>query len=224
MVRDLTNSEKKKAQESFMFLTEKNDKKIKGRLVYNGKPTRGFVNKEDSASLAAANESINITCAIDAHENRDIMTADIPNAFVQTKLRKKNKNAEKVIMKVTGVLVDMLVELNPLFASFVTKENNRKVIYVVVLKALYGMLIASLLWYQKFRKDLESIGFKFNLYVSCVANLVINNKQHTVRFHVDDILSSHVDPGVNDAFLKWLNQKYGSLKRLEERYTSIWAW
>ncbi len=81
MVKDLTSSEKK-AQESFMLLTEKNDKKIKGRLVYNGKPTRGFVNKEDSASPTAANESINITSAIDAHENRDIMTADIPNAFV----------------------------------------------------------------------------------------------------------------------------------------------
>jgi len=46
-----------------MFLTEKNDKRIKGRLVYNGKPTRGFVNKEDSASPTAASESINITCA-----------------------------------------------------------------------------------------------------------------------------------------------------------------
>jgi len=109
----------------------------------------------------------------------------------------------------------MLVEINPqLFASFVTKENNRNVIYVVVRKALYGMLIASLLWYQKFRKDLESIGFKFNLYDSCVTNRVINNKQHTIRFHVDDILSSHVDPGVNDAFLKGLNQTCGSLKEV----------
>ena len=85
MIKDLTNSEKKKTQESFMFLTEKSDKKIKGRLVYNGKPTRAFVNKEDSASPTAANESINITCAIHAHENPDIMTADIPKAFVQTK-------------------------------------------------------------------------------------------------------------------------------------------
>jgi len=54
----------------------------------------------------------------------------------------------------------MLVELKPqLYASFVVTEKNRKVIYVVVLRALYGMLIASLLWYEKFRKDLESVGF-----------------------------------------------------------------
>ena len=98
-----------------------------------------------------------------------------------------------------------------------TRENNRKVIYVVVLKALYGMLIASLLWHQKFREDLESIGFKFNIYDPCVANRMINNKQHTTRFHVDDILSSHVDSEVNDGFLQWLNKKYGSLKEVSAK-------
>jgi len=88
---------------------------------------------------------------------------------------------------------------------------------VVVLKALYGMLIASLLWYQKFREDLESIGFKFNIYDPCVANRMINNKQHTIRFHVDDILSSHVDSEVNDGFLQWLNKMYGSVKEVSAK-------
>ena len=69
----------------------------------------------------------------------------------------------------------MLVELNPqVYSSFVMRENNRKVIYVVVLRALYGMLVASLLWYEKFRKDLESIGFKFNVHDPCVANRIVN--------------------------------------------------
>ena len=31
----------------------------------------------------------------------------------------------------------------------------------------------------------------------------------TVRFHVDDLKSSHIDPKVNDNFLSWLNSKYG---------------
>ena len=35
--------------------------------------------------------------------------------------------------------------------------------------------------------------------------------QHTVRFHVDDLWSSHVDPKVNDEFLVWLNQMYGKM-------------
>ena len=41
---------------------------------------------------------------------------------------------------------------------------------------------------------------------------MVNGKQQTIRFHVDDLLSSHVDPKVNDDFLKWMNDTYGSLK------------
>ena len=61
-----------------------------------------------------------------------------------------------------------------------------------------------------FRKDLESIGFKINPYDPCVANRIINGKQHTVVWHVDDLKSSHVDPTVNDEFHKWLEEKYGN--------------
>ena len=38
-VSELTPAEKKKAQEALMFLTEKRDGTIKGRMVYNGNPT-----------------------------------------------------------------------------------------------------------------------------------------------------------------------------------------
>jgi hypothetical protein len=38
---------------------------------------------------------------------------------------------------------------------------------------------------------------------------MVNGKQHTVRFHVDDVMSSHVDKKVNDDFEVWLNKKYG---------------
>ena len=71
------------------------------------------------------------------------------------------------------------------------------------------MLIAALLWYKQFRSDLQSIGFKFNPYDCCVANQKVKGKRHTVRFHVDDLMSSHVDTKVNDLFLIWLNKRYG---------------
>ena len=63
---------------------------------------------------------------------------------------------------------------------------------------------------QKFRGDLESIGFKFNPYDPCVANRKVRGEQHTVRFHVDDLASLHMAPIVNDELLKWLNMKYDS--------------
>jgi hypothetical protein len=39
-VKEMKHSERKKAQIALMFLTEKRDKSVKGRMVYNGKPTR----------------------------------------------------------------------------------------------------------------------------------------------------------------------------------------
>ena len=120
--------------EALMFLTEKCDKSIKGRMVYNGKPTREWLTREDSASPTAALESIMLTAVIDAYEERDVMTVDIPNAFIQTKMPETKAGEERVIMKITGVLVDMLVQLNPeLYGPYVVYENGRKVLYVQVL-------------------------------------------------------------------------------------------
>ena len=77
---------------------------------------------------------------------------------------------------------------------------------------IYGMLIVSLLWYQKLRKDLEGQGFIFNPYDACVANRTYLGKQHTVRFHVDDLLCSCVNSKANDDLLKWAQEEYGQLK------------
>jgi hypothetical protein len=58
-------------------------------------------------------ESIMITGVIEAKEERDVMTCDIPNAFIQALLPKKDPGEDRVVMKSTGVLVDMLVDINP---------------------------------------------------------------------------------------------------------------
>jgi len=42
-----------------------------------------------------------------------------------------------------------------------------------------------------------------------VANKEVKGKQQTVRFHVDDLMSRHVNRHVNDEFLAWLNKMYG---------------
>lgn len=44
------------------------------------------------------------------------------------------------------------------------------------------------------------------------SNRIINNKQHTVTWYVDDLKSGHVDSKVNDEFLKWLEKMYGDAK------------
>ena len=200
--------------ESLIFLVEKQNGDAKARTCINGSTQREYMGRDEAASPTASTESIIITSVIDAKQHRDVMTADIPNAFVQTPLGAKAVG-ERITMKIRGPLVDMLEELSPeVYSKFVVYEGPKKtkVLYVVMIMALYGMLQSSLLYYKKFRKDIESIGFKVNPYDPCVANRMVNGKQHTVTWHVDDLKSSHVDPKVNDKFLEWLKTKYASDK------------
>jgi hypothetical protein len=44
------------------------------------------MDQDEAASPTAMTESIIITGVIDAKQHRDVMTADIPNAFVQTEI------------------------------------------------------------------------------------------------------------------------------------------
>jgi hypothetical protein len=54
-------------------------------------------------------------------------------------------------------------------------------------KALYRLFRSALLFYNKLVADLERDGFVLNPYNSCVANKVLNGKQMTVCWHVDDL-------------------------------------
>jgi hypothetical protein len=66
------------------------------------------------------------------------------------------------MMKIRGPLVDMLIELSPeTYSSHVVQEGKSRVLYVLMVKALYGMLQSSLLYYKKFCKDIKSIGKEF---------------------------------------------------------------
>jgi hypothetical protein len=183
------------------------------------------LDKEEAAAPTASLESIFLTAIIDAKEGRDVMTADIPNAFIQASMPETEDGEERVMMKITGVLVDLSIEIDPgRYGSYIVFENGTKTLYVKVLKALYGMLIAALLWYKKFKSDLETVGFKFNNYDPCVANRRVNGATQTVKFHVDDLQSSHIDPKVNDNFLSWLNSKYGSQGEGNTRESTQLSW
>jgi hypothetical protein len=207
-IEKMTILERKRAMESLIFLTEKKDETVKVRVCANESTQRAYMSREEASSPTAASEAILITGVIDSKQNRDVMTLDIPNAFVKTEI---SLDGDKIIMKIRGQLVDILLELCPgVYDDYVIVEGKHKILYVRMLKAFYGMLISSILYYKKFRKDIESIGFEVNPYDICVANRKVNGKQQTVKWHVDDLKSSHVDSRVNDNFAEWCEKTYGS--------------
>jgi hypothetical protein len=198
-LNDLIELEHKREMESLIFIVEKKDGMIKARTCTNSNTQQDYIDRDQAASPTAATDTIIITGVIDAKQRRDVMASDVPNAFVQTQAPKLNtdgKKAERIIMKIHSMLVDMLVESNPQYAKYMVYHNEKKVLYVRMLMALYGMLIALLLYYKRFCKDMKTIGFKLSPYDPCVANRMLNGKQHTIYWHVDD-------------FHQWLHKTFG---------------
>ncbi len=83
-------------------------------------------------------------------------------------------------------------------------KKGEKQLLIQCLTALYGTMVALLLYYKKFVKSLKSNGFRLNPYNLCVANKQVKGEQLTVCFHVDDCKISHLIPKVVDETIEWL--------------------
>jgi hypothetical protein len=84
-----------------------------------------------------------------------------------------------VIIHIRGPQVDILGSIAPeVNGSYVsTNKSGQKVFLVQCLNAVYGTMVAALLYYKKFVKSLTKQGYKINPYGGCVANKVIKGKQ-----------------------------------------------
>ena len=92
-----------------------------------------------------------LSTAIDAYEGRQMAIVDVGTAFLHA------DNDEEILMKLRGKIVELLVQLEPtMYRKYVTVgSNGEPILYVRLLKALYGLLRSALLFYKKLRGDLE---------------------------------------------------------------------
>ena len=70
--------------ESHLFLKQKRDGTVKGRTVAGGNKQRDYIGKEEASSPTVSTEAVVLTSVIEASEDRDVATIDIPNAFIKT--------------------------------------------------------------------------------------------------------------------------------------------
>ncbi len=132
-----------------------------------------------------ATEAILLSCIIDAKEGRDVAVIDIPNGFIQMQVEDEGDMA---IINICGVVMDILVKIAPnVYKSYIlTDKKGTKQLLVQCQNALYGTMVASLLYYHKFTKSLTSVRFEINPYDPCMANKIVDGTQMTIFFHVDD--------------------------------------
>ena len=105
--------------------------------------------------------------------------------------------------------MDLMCEVNPDFEKYVVYKNEVKVLYLIILRALYGCIQSALLWYNLYSSTLVEEGFTINQYDKCVANKMINGKQCMIAFYVDDNKVSCEDPEVVSKVIQTLKGHFG---------------
>ena len=192
----LTPEQRKEALAYLMFLKRKRCGKIKGRGCADGWKQRAYITKEESTAPTVSTEAVFLTAVIDAMEGRNVVVLD--GAFMQAEID------ELVHVRFTGAMVTRLLEIDhEMYKDYVVMEKGEQVMYMELLKALYGTLRAARLFWQKLSKQLiDEWGFTPNKYDVCVVNKMINGQQMTVVWHVDDLKVSHVDATEVEKFVQ----------------------
>ena len=165
---------------------------------------------ESVASPPTGLESLFATLLIDAYEEGDVGTYDVPRAYLQAKLLPKGDN-KRVLLRLVGNFVDLMCKVNPEHEKNVIYENGKKVLYLEILQAIYGCIELALRWYELYLTTLCKEGFVINLYDKCIANKMINGKQCTVVWYVDDNEISHEDPAVVTQIIELMGKHFGEL-------------
>ena len=209
---ELTKEERAEALKYLMYLKEKRDGRIKGRGCADGRKQRAYIPKAEASSPTATLAGIMLTCMVDAYEKRDVATADIPGAFIQTKMPKEDRDVHVVL---DGRMAELLAKISPDdYQKYVHNHRGQSHIYCKLNVALYGTLKGAVLFWKKLSSYLKDQGFVVNPYDWCVANKEINGKQCTIVWHVDDLKISHVDSKVVDEVLSSLKEEFGKVGEL----------
>jgi Reverse transcriptase (RNA-dependent DNA polymerase) len=189
------------------LIKEKRCGKLKARLCADGRRQRTLYSKEETTSPTISINGLLLSMMIDAKEQRDVATADVQGAYLNGLMD------DFVLVRITGVTVDVLCAANHIYKQFITTENGTQVVNLQVLKALYGCVKSAFLWFDLFSSVLCDMGFEINPYDSCVANKVINGSQCTVAWYVNDTKISHTDPNIVSDIISSIEKHFGEMTK-----------
>ena len=199
-----------------MFLKRRRIDIVKARGCADGQPQRKFILKEESSSPTASTYALFISCAMDAMEGRQVVTCDIPGAFLQLQADWPDDN--DCYLKFKSLMVDIICDIDPAYKKFVliNKKTGKKKLYGKLTKAMYGMLLVircyTFLPEVNSSGQLYEWGYEQNPYDPCTFNKTVNDEQLTIQFYVDDLKCSHVDQEVLDSLVKDLNDVFRTSK------------
>ena len=207
--KPLTTTQKRETLGYLMFLKQKRSGKIKARGCADGRPQWAYIPQEDARAPTVSIEAVFMTAVIDAMENRTVAVVDIPGAFMQADMD------PGVYMRIDGAMAELLMEIDDdMYQPNMVMEKGKPVIYVGLLKALYGTLRAARLFWETLSGKLQEWGFTLNASDSCVANKYLDGQQCTITWHIDDLKISHVDEQVVRSIIQKIQNTFGQHSEL----------
>jgi hypothetical protein len=120
-----------------------------------------------------------------AHERRDVATAAIVGAYHHDRFC----STQDYRVSSGGLCGISPIPIYKLLDVF---DRSKQVIYLKLIKALYGCIKSAFLWYQLFTETLLQQAFSLNPRDSCIANCTIEGTQCTIIWYGNDLKISHV--------------------------------
>ena len=151
--RSITHDMMKMFLAYLMFLKRKKSGQVKARGYADGRPQREYITKLESGSPCVKTHALFLSCIVDAFENRCVVVADIPAAFLSVDWP---ENEPDCYIQFEGAMAEMLCQIKPEYWKLIqnTKMKNgqtRKVHIGKITKAIYGTLLGEILFYKKLR-------------------------------------------------------------------------
>lgn len=145
-------------------------------------------------------------------EGRKVVTIDLPGAFLQANLLEDNKCC--IIFE--GVMLDMIIKINPKYRKCVRGNNKEKKIIWMSIKSniRYDTQIKALLQWAD--GTTKSLGFQAKQLQQLCVEFTVESEQLTCQLHVDDLKLLHVNQKILNDFVKKLKVVFGKEVELSE--------
>jgi hypothetical protein len=204
----------KKPIRSHMFMREKYDSEgryldLRGRLVGGGnQQPRGDTLHEDVSSPTAAMPFIFCVASIAAAEERIVVTADVPSAYLHA-----DNSRHGITMILDAVIAKVVVKVDTSYSKYVRVDGT---IVVKLKKAIYGCIESARLWYNLLRSILEHDGYIANPLEPCILNKKADSTQVTVVIYVDDLKFTCTNRSLIDATIAHVEAALGTKLKVKE--------
>jgi len=162
------------------FLTNGEHDKFKTCIVAHGNE-QDIILYPDCSSPTVSMQAIMACLAIAAYiNNLKLAKIDVKGAFIQTEMK-----GRPVYIHCNKKLTQLITEVIPGIRRYVCQDET---LYCRLLKALYGCVQVSKLWYEKLIGFLEGLGYERCPVEPCVMRRVVEGVVYTLLIYVDDVL------------------------------------